>query len=83
MLVGLVLISVSYATIPPPVAASPARKPSARDTEDGGKLHDKDAYGKEVRIHVNKSTKTEGAVKWAIKSRHNDPDGHAKSQGCK
>ena len=83
MLVGLGLISVSYATDP---AAKSAASPAAQTLSgeilkiEGENYTIKDASGKEVRIHVNKSTKTEGAVKVGDKvEAQTNPDGHATS----
>lgn len=83
MLVGFGLISVSYATDP---AAKSAASPAAQTLSgeilkiEGENYTIKDASGKEVRIHVNKSTKTEGAVKVGDKvEAQTTPEGHATS----
>ena len=83
MLMALGMISVSYAGDP---AAKSTGSPAAQTLTgevlkiEGENYTIKDASGKEVRIHVNKSTKTEGAVKVGDKvEAHTTPEGHATS----
>jgi hypothetical protein len=80
MLVALGIISVSY-------AADPMGKSSAAQTVKGEILKVegenytvKDASGKEVRLHVDKTTKTSGPLKVGDKiEAEATPEGHANS----
>jgi len=89
MLVALGMISVSYAA--DPSAQSPEKMgksgSSAAQTVkgevlkvDGENYTIKDAPGKEIRIHVDKTTKTQGALKVGDKvEAETTAEGHATS----
>ena len=82
MLVALGMISVSY-------AADPMGKSSASAAQtvtgqilkvEGENYTIKDASGKEVRLHVDKTTKTHGSLKVGDKvEAEATPEGHATS----
>jgi uncharacterized protein YdeI (BOF family) len=87
MLLALGMISVTNAADPAAKSKSDAAGSSAAQTLkgevlkiDGENYTIKDASGKEVRIHVDKTTKTEGALKVGDKvEAHTTADGHATS----
>jgi uncharacterized protein YdeI (BOF family) len=83
MLFALGMISASYAADP---AAKSTGSSAAQTLKgevlkiDGENYTIKDASGKEVRIHVDKTTKTEGALKVGDKvEAQTTPEGHATS----
>jgi len=88
MLFALGMISVSYAADPAAKSADIGKSASSAAQTlkgevlkiEGENYTIKDASGKEVRIHVDKSTKTEGALKVGDKvEAHTTPEGHATS----
>jgi uncharacterized protein YdeI (BOF family) len=83
MLFALGIISVSYAADPAAKSTAPSAAQSLKGEVlkiEGDNYTIKDASGKEVRIHVDKTTKTEGALKVGDKvEAQTTPAGHATS----
>jgi hypothetical protein len=83
MLVALGMISVSYAADPSPMGKSTSAAQTVKGEilkVDGENYTIKDASGKEVRLHVDKTTKTSGALKVGDKiEAEATPEGHATS----
>jgi hypothetical protein len=83
MLVALGMISVSYAADPAPMGKSSAGAQTVKGEilkVDGENYTIKDASGKEVKLHVDKTTKTSGALKVGDKiEAEATPEGHANS----
>jgi hypothetical protein len=79
MLVALGMFSVSYAADPMGKGAAQTVKGEILKV-DGENYTIKDASGKEVRLHVDKTTKTSGALKVGDKiEAEATPEGHANS----
>ncbi|MEP6601872.1 MAG: hypothetical protein ABJB49_08675 [Nitrospirota bacterium] len=81
MLVALGMISVSYAADPMSKSASAAQTVTGEILKVEGENYTiKDASGKEVRLHVDKTTKTQGTLKVGDKvEAEATAEGHATS----
>ncbi|HEY3196707.1 MAG TPA: hypothetical protein VGJ57_01745 [Nitrospirales bacterium] len=86
MLVALGMISVSYAADPSAPSADKKGKSASQAVKgevlkiDGENYTIKDASGKEVRLHVDKTTKTQGTLKVGDKvEAEATAEGHATS----
>ena len=78
MLVALGMISVSYAADPMGKSGSAQTIKGDVLKVDGENYTIKEASGKEVRIHVDKTTKTQGTLKVGDKvEAEATPEGHA------